>query len=105
MIPFFPIQSIVGLVVGFAIAGKRGVFWSHESARWVWIVPTLLLLLGLAFYQPSSVMMESRWHHFFWSPLLESKRVQLGSTLLFLTSIAYALGNFVATRLRQAEPS
>jgi len=103
MIPFFPIQSVVALVVGFAIAKKKGEFWGHGSAQWVWIVPTLWLLLFFASYQPSSVMMEPRWSHFFWSPLLESKRVQMGTTLFFLMSIAYALGNFLARRLRDTD--
>lgn len=74
MLPFFPIQSIVALVIGFVLARKKGNFWGHASAQWVWIVPTLWLLLSLASYQPSSVMMESRWRHLFWSPLLESRR-------------------------------
>jgi hypothetical protein len=30
MIPFFPIQSLVALVVGFTIARKKGAFWSTE---------------------------------------------------------------------------
>jgi hypothetical protein len=105
MIPFFPIQSIVAFVVGFTIARKTGGFWSHGSARWVWIVPTLLLLFSLVSYQPNSVMMESRWRHFFWSPLLESRRGQLDTTLLFLISIAYALGNLLALKLKSASPS
>ena len=105
MIPFFPIQSLVALVVGFTIARKKGAFWSHGSARWVWIVPTLLLLFSLVSYQPDSVMMESPWRHFFWSPLLESRRGQLDTTLLFVMSIAYALGNFLARKLKGASPS
>lgn len=105
MIPFFPIQSIVALVVGFAIARKKGSFWGDKSAMLVWILPTLLLLLSLASYQSSSVMMESRWRHFFWSPLLESRRSQLDTTLLFLMSTAYAIGNFLARKLKNTGPS
>jgi hypothetical protein len=105
MIPFFPIQSIVAFVVGFAIARKKGEFWGHGSAQWVWILPTFLLVLSLASYQPSSVMTESRWHHFFCSPLLESRRQQLDSTLLFLTSIAHAVGNLLARKVRDTGPS
>jgi hypothetical protein len=105
MLPFFPIQNIVAAVFGFVLARKKYGFWSYGRAQWVWIVPTLWLLLSFASYQPSSVMMESRWHHFFWSPLLESRRVQLGTTLFFLTSVTYALGHFVARRLGDAGPS
>ena len=105
MIPFFPIQSIVALVVGFAVARKKGGFRGHGSARWVWVVPTLLLVFSLVSYQPNSVMMESRWHHFFWSPLLESRRHQLDTTLLFMMSIAYALGTSLAPKLTGAGPS
>lgn len=105
MIPFFPIQSIVALVVGFAVARKKGGFWGHGSARWVWVVPTLLLVFSLVSYQPNSVMMESRWHYFFWSPLLESRRHQLDTTLLFMMSIAYALGTSLAPKLTGTGPS
>jgi hypothetical protein len=105
MTPFFPIQSTVALVVGFAVARKKGRFWRHGSAQWVWIVPTLLLLLSLASYEPNSVMMESRWRHFFWSPLLESRRDQLNTTVLFMMSIAYVLGNFLARKFRGASAS
>jgi hypothetical protein len=105
MFPFFPIQSIVAVAIGFVLARKKRGFCGHGSAQWVWIVPTLWLLFSFASYQPSSVMMESRWRHFFWSPLLESRRVQLGTTLFFLTSITYALGNFVARRSGDADPS
>jgi hypothetical protein len=104
MIPFFPIQSIVALVVGLAIARKKGAFWGDGSAQWVWVVPTLLLLLSVASYQPNSVLMESCWRHFFWSPLLESRREQLNTTLLFCMSFAYALGNFLARRLGDTDP-
>lgn len=103
MIPFFPIQSIVALVVGFSIARKKGQFWRHGSAQWVWTVATLWLLLNLALYQPSSVMMESRWRHFFWSPLLESRRVQMGTTLFFMMSVTYGLGCFISRRLGDAD--
>jgi hypothetical protein len=105
MLPFFPIQSIVAFVIGFMLARKKGEFWSHVTAQWVWIVPTLWLLFSLASYQSSSVMMESRWRHFFWSPLLESRRAQRGTTLLFLMSITYALGNFLSRRLRNMNPN
>lgn len=104
MIPFFPIQSVVALLVGFAVARRQGKFWAHGSAEWVWIVPTVYLAFSLASYQTSSVMTESRWRHFFWSPLPESRHDQLNITVLFSMSIAYALGNFLARKLDNTRP-
>jgi hypothetical protein len=98
-IPFFPIQSVVGLLVGFAVARKQGRFWGHVSAEWVWIVPALYLAFSLASYRAGSVMTESRWRHYFWSRLPESRHDQLNITILFSMSVAYALGNFLARKL------
>ena len=103
-IPFFPIQSVVALVVGYAVARKQGRFWSHMSAEWVWIIPTVYLAFSLVSYQSSSITTESRWCHYFWSRLPESRHDQLNITILFSMSVAYAVGNFLARRFGNARP-
>jgi hypothetical protein len=104
VIPFFPIQSAVALLVGFAVARKQGRFWGHVTAEWVWIVPTVYLAFSLVSYQSSSVMTESRWRHYFWGRLPESRHDQLNITILFSMSVAYAFGNFLARKLNNTRP-
>jgi hypothetical protein len=97
--PLFPIQTTVAFVMGFLLARKQGGFSGHPSARWVWIVPALWLMFSIAAYRPDSVMMEPRFRHFFWTPSLDSRRNQLDTTFLFLTSVSYALGCVLFRRI------
>src|SRR5690349_11018714 len=38
--PFFPIQVILGLGLGWSLARRL----AHRSMLWVWVIPTLILI-------------------------------------------------------------
>ena len=95
-LPFFPFQSLVGLLSGFLIFVVDGKFGRSREARSAWILPVGWFLLLFLAWSPHSVLTESRWQHFFLSILGDSKKEQFVTTLPLLTSIAYALGNYLA---------
>jgi hypothetical protein len=95
-LPFFPFQSLVGLLSGFLIFVVDGKFGGSREARSAWILPVGWFLLLFLAWSPHSVLTESRWQHFFLSILGDSKKEQFVTTLPLLTSIAYALGNYLA---------
>jgi len=94
----FPLQTAFGFVAGYASSLKQNAFAQDRSARYVWIIPTVWFMLFFLSWSPASILLESRWDHFFWSDLPESKRLQLVTTLPFLTSVAYALGSYAGIR-------
>src|SRR5579885_3746843 len=78
IMPFFPYQSTVGFSVGVWVTTRLHTRMSNLMA-WVWAVPALWLGLlcagaGAAWFQ-----------RFFWSMSAWDKKVQLISTLPFLT--------------------
>jgi hypothetical protein len=90
-IPFFPYQCIVGLCMGFWIS-KRFESARKCVVRWVWLVPgTWFMLLCAGSSSPC-------WQHLVWSMAPWDKRIQLISTLPFLTSLCYALGNLLGIK-------
>lgn len=104
-LPFFPIQVTVAIAAGYVLARKKGLFWTDSNARLVWIVPTIWMLFMFFSYRPYSALNESRWQHFFWTDNPRSRGMQLGVTMLFLTSIAYALGNMLGRASRPRDGS
>jgi hypothetical protein len=99
-LPFFPFQSLVGFLSGFLVFVFDGKFGRSREARSAWIIPAGWFLLLFLAWTPHSVLTESRWEHFFWGSLGDSKKEQFVTTLPLLTSIAYALGNYLADKCR-----
>lgn len=98
IIPFFPLQSLVGALCGLLTARKENVFWRSRSAELAWILPALwLAFLFYNNYSPSGFpgLPETRWQHFFWSSIPRVRGLQLGTTMPFLASLAYAVGHYV----------
>jgi hypothetical protein len=100
-LPFFPFQSLVGIVIGFVFAAGGSRIGGSSIARWVWIVPAGFFLLLLSAWGSRSLLLETRWEHFFWSTSPDSKKEQLITTLPVLTSIAYGLGSFLGCKYYQ----
>jgi hypothetical protein len=96
--PLFPFQVSVCALGGLVVARKRGPFWEHRIAEWVWIAPALWLMLFLLSYGQSSSLGETRWQHFFWSETDAVRRMQISTTLPFVTSVAYALGHLLGRK-------
>jgi hypothetical protein len=99
---FFPFQSLVGILIGFVLAASHGKFGRSRVARWVWTVPAGFLLLLLLSWSPRSVLVETRWEHFFWSTMPDSKKEQLITTLPLLTSITYGLGSYLGCKYQRS---
>jgi hypothetical protein len=97
-LPLFPLQAVLGFVVGYVWASKQNAFGQDKSARYVWIIPTVWFMLFFISWPHASVLAESRWDHFLWSNAPDSKQLQLVTTLPFLSSITYALGSRCAAR-------
>jgi hypothetical protein len=95
-LPFFPFQSLVGLLSGFLVFLGGGNFGRRREARAAWIIPAGWFLLLFLAWSPHSVLTESRWEHFLWGSLGDSKKEQFVTTLPLVTSITYALGNYLA---------
>jgi len=97
-LPFFPLQSTSGFLTAFWLALRGGRFGQSRTAQFVWVIPVAWFLVFYLAWNPHSVLTESRWDHFFWSGTSGSKNEQLVTTLPFLTSFAYALGNHVGRK-------
>jgi hypothetical protein len=100
--PFFPVQSLVGLLTGFLLFVRRTRFGRSRVARFVWIIPAAWFSLMFLAWGSHSVLSENRWEHFFLSGLGDSKREQIFITLPLLTSVAYAFGNYLGGRYEQS---
>ncbi len=98
VVPLFPLQTLAGFGTGFILATKQNEFGKHVSAMFVWIIPTIWFAILLLAWTPHSVFVESRWQHFIWSNEYASKKNQLGTTLPFMTSVAYAVGSLVGSK-------
>jgi hypothetical protein len=97
---FFPFQSLVGLLGGFIMFVGGGNFGRRREARAAWIIPAGWFLLLFLAWSPHSVLAESRWEHFLWGSLGDSKKEQFVTTLPLVTSITYALGNYLADKYK-----
>jgi hypothetical protein len=96
--PFFPVQIAAGLVIGFSI----GRFFDWPLARWVWVVPALLLALSMIFVSP--VQLTSVWGYWFgWSGV--SGRAfpsfQPCLTMPLYLSAAYSVASLIGQRMRR----
>lgn len=91
VLPLFPYQCMVAFCVGFWIT-RKFEFARTIAVRWVWVIPAIWFVLLCAGSSSSC------WQHFVWSMDPRDKRVQLLSTLPFLTSMCYALGNLLAIK-------
>jgi hypothetical protein len=101
ILPFFPLQSLAGFAMGMLIAVKGGTFGRNRVARLTWIPTVLWLALLMTAWRPS-VLTEDRWTLFFLSRSRTGIRMQLLTTLPFLTSVAYSLGNCIGMRIAQS---
>jgi len=89
--PLFPYQCIVGLCTGFWIT-RRFDSARKNAVRWVWVVPGIwFMLLCAGSSSPCG-------QHLVWSMAPWDKRVQLISTLPFLSSMCYVLGSLLAVK-------
>jgi len=93
VLPFFPFQCFIGLLAGFSVWMRLGSFGRVPAARFAWVIPTALFILLFASWGTHSVLGETRWEHYFWSNNGFSKKDQLITTLPFLTSVTYSIGN------------
>ena|SRR5882762_1705411 len=88
LLTLFPLQSLVGFAIGTWYSLKADWIAESRAARLVWIIPALWLLMWLILGGPA------RRNSLLWSTDLDSKKVQLITTLPFMTSTSYALGNY-----------
>jgi len=98
-IPFFPVQSLIGLAVGVAAARSRNVFWENKVAERVWVLPAVWMLFLLMSYKPQSLIDEDRWRHFFWPDLHGVPLFQKLTSLPLLVSASYAVGHLAGRKL------
>jgi len=112
-VPGFPIQVLVGFTSGLVLARKRR---HNRTMQWVWILPLAFLCFGvLTFLRSSSVISvtssSSIISHFFGRgcELKEHCLDQIGFTLPFLASSAYAIGalfaRFQIRRIKRETPA
>lgn len=93
--PFFPIQILLGLVVGFWLSRRFG----HRVMLWTWTVPALVLIAAILFLPPdfSSGELTHGERFFGWSCLPQNHCIdQLVVTMPFYSAVAYSVGAFVA---------
>jgi len=84
--PYFPVQILMGLIAGFVV-GKRPTL---PLARWMWVIPSLCLLLALVFLPiPAG---QGRFDHFFgWAGLPQHRQYdEVALTLPFYVALAYS---------------
>ncbi len=96
---FFPFQASLEFICSWYLVVRGGNFGSAFIARFVWIVPCVWWLLLFVGWHQQSVLAESRWQHFFWSRSPEAFRMQVVTTLPLITTLAYAFGNYFASKL------
>jgi hypothetical protein len=94
-IPYFPIQIVVALLTAFVI----GQFANHYLMRWVWIIPTLILLSSIGL---SSLPLPARLDYFFGYGCRPENRCvgQLIFTLPFYSAVSYSMGGRLAGLIR-----
>jgi|SRR5581483_3458467 len=100
--PYFPVQIGLAFVIGFAL--QRCL--RHRIMRWVWVLPSLILLVSFVLTPLSFV---GRLQHYFGRGCKPEFRcfVQLSVTLPFYAAASYSLAAFLSSRfykrLRQHE--
>jgi hypothetical protein len=93
--PFFPVQILLGLAVGFWLSRRFG----NRVMLWTWIVPALILV-GAILFEPQGFLSGGLTHgrRFFGESCLPQKRCfdQLVFTMPFYSATAYSLGALLA---------
>ena len=100
--PYYPVQLVVGLVLGW-INGYR---LQSRLIRWVWLLPFCLLSLAfVALSTVSSLAFQARLSHFFGYGCRPEDRCsdQLAITLPFYAATAYSVGAIFAQTLRHSD--
>jgi hypothetical protein len=107
-LPYFPSQVILGLWSGWSLRRR----FRHRSMVWVWILPLVVLsyaVIAVPTMTPGQVppsfqagIGQSRLEHYFGHGCRIEERCtdQLGITMPFYVSLSYALGAFLASKLR-----
>ena len=94
----FPLQLVAALLLGIFVAPRLS---PPSPARWVWIVPSVALLIHLVSWKPySTLIAETPWHHFFGSCVRLYCPEQFTVTLPFYASLAYSLGYIIRAATR-----
>jgi hypothetical protein len=93
--PFFPVQILLGLVLGFWLSRRFG----HRVMLWTWTIPALILAGAILFEPPgflSGGLPDSS--RFFGEKCLPQNRCfdQLIFTMPFYSAAAYSLGALFA---------
>ena len=91
---FFPFQALVAFACSWYLARRGGRVGAARIVRLLWIIPCVWLLFLIVAWHPQSSLSGNLWQHFFWSRSREALRIQIVSTLPFITTLAYALGNY-----------
>lgn len=90
--PYFPLQSVVAFVVGFAVAVRL----RQGGPLWVWVWPVTQVAISVALHRPGSVMQSVTtgvWRTYFnWDCRCSATLLQWTVMSALYTSIAFALG-------------
>lgn len=90
-IPYFPVQIVVGLLLGWAISDA----FEHRSMLWIWVLPYAWLLYSFARLSPVLRMpFQERLSYFFGRGCRPENGCvsQVGITLPFYAAVAYSIG-------------
>jgi hypothetical protein len=98
-IPGFPVQAVVGLIVGFILAK----YMRRTVMVWIWLMPLMFLCVRILF---SVGEYPSIWDHFFGYGCSPREHCfdQVGLTLPLVASAAYSLGAKLRRVPRQDAP-
>lgn len=104
--PYY-VGEIVVALVGGALAGSR---IRPDLAKWVWVLPSILLFILFAIYSAHSTAQmrttEGLWSQFFTSacanPHIACPQETLG-TCPFLSSVAYSIGAWMVSRFKASQ--
>jgi hypothetical protein len=96
LLPLFPYQCAVGLATGFSVASGKSKLSQRKPMKFVWILPTLWMMLHLAIWQRYDGLAQTRWQYYFWTAQTYRTRFQqLIVTLPFLSAVTYSLGHYI----------
>ncbi len=93
--PYFPLQSVVALAVGFAVA----VRFRQGKPMWIWVWPLVQVVLSIVLHKPPSVMQSftaSVWQTYFnWGCGCSATLLQWQVMSAVYTALAFSLGALV----------
>ena len=102
--PYFPVQVVVALLLGWLVSE----LFEHESMLWIWVLPYAWLVYDFVRLPTISGMtFQERFSHFFgWGCRPESHCIdQTGVTLPFYAAVAYSIGALLARKLPMGSPA